>query len=47
MKKVAIVGSGPTGLAAVNQLNKLGHWVTVYERSDWIGGLINMFVIHH
>lgn len=38
-KKVAIVGSGPAGLAAAAQLNKVGHNVTVYERSDRIGGL--------
>ncbi len=34
------MGSGPAGLAAADQLNKLGHWVTVYERSDRIGGLM-------
>lgn len=39
-KKVAIVGSGPAGLAAADQLNKVGHEVTVYERSDRIGGLL-------
>ncbi|MEC7500540.1 MAG: glutamate synthase subunit beta [Planctomycetota bacterium] len=39
-KKVAIVGSGPAGLAAAAQLNKVGHHVTVYERSDRIGGLL-------
>jgi NAD(P)H-dependent glutamate synthase small subunit len=39
-KKVAIVGSGPAGLAAADQLNKAGHWVTVYERADRIGGLL-------
>jgi glutamate synthase (NADPH/NADH) small chain len=39
-KKVAIVGSGPSGLAAADQLNKVGHEVTVYERSDRIGGLL-------
>ena len=39
-KTVAIVGSGPTGLAAADQLNKAGHLVTVYERSDRIGGLL-------
>lgn len=39
-KKVAIVGSGPAGLAAADQLNKMGHIVTVYERSDRIGGLM-------
>jgi len=39
-KKVAIVGSGPAGLAAAQQLNRAGHWVTVYEKSDRIGGLL-------
>ena len=39
-KKVAIVGSGPAGLAAAAQLNKVGHGVTVYERDDRIGGLL-------
>ncbi len=39
-KKVAIIGSGPAGLAAADQLNKRGHHVTVYERSDRIGGLM-------
>src|SRR4051812_37977398 len=39
-KKVAIVGSGPAGLAAADQLNKAGHEVTVYERADRIGGLL-------
>ncbi|MDA2926536.1 glutamate synthase small subunit [Acidobacteria bacterium AH-259-G07] len=39
-KKVAIVGSGPAGLAAAAQLNKAGHYVTVYERDDRIGGLL-------
>ena len=39
-KKVAIVGSGPAGLAAADQLNKMGHLVTVYERADRIGGLM-------
>lgn len=39
-KRVAIVGSGPAGLAAAAQLNKAGHWVTVLERSDRIGGLL-------
>ncbi|MEE9212084.1 MAG: glutamate synthase subunit beta [Phycisphaeraceae bacterium] len=39
-KKVAIVGSGPAGLAAAAQLNKVGHRVTVYERDDRIGGLL-------
>ncbi len=39
-KRVAIVGSGPAGLAAADQLNKRGHTVTVYERDDRIGGLL-------
>ena len=39
-KKVAIIGSGPAGLAAAAQLNKAGHFVTVYERADQIGGLL-------
>lgn len=39
-KKVAVVGSGPSGLAAADQLNKRGHDVTVYERNDHIGGLL-------
>jgi glutamate synthase (NADPH/NADH) small chain len=39
-KKVAVVGSGPAGLAAADQLNRAGHLVTVFERSDRIGGLL-------
>ncbi|MGL4773123.1 MAG: glutamate synthase subunit beta [Clostridium sp.] len=39
-KKVAIVGSGPAGLSAAFALNRLGHNVTVYERSDRVGGLL-------
>lgn len=39
-KKVAVVGSGPAGLAAADQLNRAGHKVTVYERDDRIGGLL-------
>ncbi|MAQ90998.1 MAG: glutamate synthase subunit beta [Pirellulaceae bacterium] len=39
-KKVAVVGSGPAGLAAADQLNSVGHEVTVYERADRIGGLL-------
>lgn len=39
-KKIAIIGSGPAGLAAADQLNQTGHSVTVYERSDRIGGLL-------
>lgn len=39
-KSVAIIGSGPAGLAAADQLNSVGHNVTVYERADRIGGLL-------
>ena len=39
-KKVAVVGSGPAGLAASDQLNKAGHNVTLFERADRIGGLL-------
>ena len=39
-KRVAVVGSGPAGLACADQLNKVGHTVTVYERADRIGGLL-------
>ena len=39
-RKVAIVGSGPAGLAAAQQLRRAGHGVTVYERADRIGGLL-------
>ena len=39
-KTVAIIGSGPAGLACAAQLNRAGHWVTVFERSDRIGGLL-------
>lgn len=39
-KTVAVIGSGPAGLAAAAQLNKAGHLVTVYERADRIGGLL-------
>jgi glutamate synthase (NADPH/NADH) small chain len=39
-KRVAIVGSGPAGLAAAQQLNRAGHTVTVFERDDRIGGLL-------
>ena len=39
-KKVAVVGSGPAGLAAAAQLNRAGHWVTVFERADRAGGLL-------
>ncbi len=39
-KKVAVVGSGPAGLATAQQLNRAGHLVTVFERDDAIGGLL-------
>lgn len=39
-KKIAVIGSGPSGLAAADQLNRRGHSVTVFERSDRIGGLL-------
>lgn len=39
-KKVAVVGSGPAGLACAQQLNRRGHLVTVFEKSDRIGGLL-------
>jgi glutamate synthase (NADPH/NADH) small chain len=39
-KRVAVVGSGPAGLAAAQQLNRAGHWVTVFEKADRPGGLL-------
>lgn len=41
-KKVAIVGSGPSGLASADVLNKKGHFVTVYEKNEFIGGLLTL-----
>ena len=41
-KKVALVGSGPAGLAAAQQLNRAGHQVTVLERDEFIGGLLTL-----
>lgn len=43
-KTVAIIGSGPAGLAAADQLNKAGHAVTVYERSDRVGGCVLFYI---
>jgi len=49
-KKIAVIGSGPAGLAAADQLNKAGHLVTVYDRNDRMGGLlmygIPKYVVH-
>ena len=45
-KKVAVIGSGPSGLAVADQLNKRGHSVTVYERDDRVGGLLMLSLIH-
>ena len=39
-KKVAVIGAGPAGMAAAAQLNKAGHWVTLFEKQDRIGGLL-------
>jgi NADPH-dependent glutamate synthase beta subunit-like oxidoreductase len=39
-KKIAVIGSGPAGLACADQLNKAGHHVTVYDRNDRMGGLL-------
>lgn len=39
-KKVAVIGSGPSGMAVANQLNRMGHEVTVYEKNSRIGGLL-------
>lgn len=41
-KKVAVIGSGPAGMAAAQQLNRAGHYVTVYERDNYIGGLLRL-----
>ena len=41
-KRVAVVGSGPAGLAAAVQLNRAGHLVTVFERDEYVGGLLTL-----
>ncbi len=41
-KKVAVIGSGPAGLATAQQLNRAGHNVTVFERDEYIGGLLRL-----
>ena len=41
-KKVAVIGSGPAGMAAAQQLNRAGHIVTVFERDNYIGGLLRL-----
>ncbi|MGE0056499.1 MAG: glutamate synthase subunit beta [Dehalococcoidia bacterium] len=41
-KRVAVIGSGPAGMAAAQQLNRAGHHVTVYERDNYIGGLLRL-----
>ena len=43
-KKVAVIGSGPAGLAAADELNKVGHKVTVYEKDEAVGGLLRFGV---
>src|ERR671921_247451 len=42
--RVAVIGSGPAGLAAAQQLNRAGHWVCVYERDEAPGGLVRFGV---
>ena len=41
-KRVAVVGSGPAGMAAAQQINRAGHWVTLFERNEYIGGLLRL-----
>ncbi len=46
-KRVAVIGSGPAGLACAQQLNRAGHLVTVYEKSDRAGGLLMYGIPHY
>ncbi len=41
-QEVAVIGSGPSGMAAAQQLNRAGHHVTVFERDNYIGGLLRL-----
>jgi glutamate synthase (NADPH/NADH) small chain len=41
-KKVAVIGSGPSGMAAAQQINRAGHSVTVFERENYVGGLLRL-----
>ena len=41
-KKVAVIGSGPSGMAAAQQINRAGHLVTVFERDNYVGGLLRL-----
>ncbi len=41
-RKIAVIGSGPAGMAAAQQLNRAGHTVTLFERSEYIGGLLSL-----
>ena len=43
-KKVAVVGSGPAGMAAANQLNRMGYEVTVFEKDEYVGGLLRFCI---
>ena len=45
-KRIAVIGSGPAGMAAAQQLCRAGHWVTVFEKSDRIGGLLRYGIPH-
>ena len=45
-RKVAVIGSGPAGLAAAQQLNRAGHRVTIFERDEVVGGLLSLGIPH-